>query len=414
VGCGYRVESSKRQAEQPRDPDEARLKQLNTIIEMLSGWGKVMASSDKMNALYDRPPASIADRLTAATDVQALIKSAAGAGWSSVLFAAATLFAARVGGTEKEKTLLGAKALAYAQGLGSNAQKLLKAEREVLAKKIATANPRLNKVGVGGQREWQAEAQSLQRRLDKAVEANGTKSVVGKMRVSGLLLIADALGTLVGTGKAGIKMDFRTAFETSGQYLTLMGSFRGLRTALCEDMVFKTVVTEVTEKAITVAPFAQGTQLDQVAIDKLLKLRQAAGRYTIGGGLVMAGLDVFDGWRAMRDENYALAWAYWIRAGGGGAMLAGVRISMLTVRMATLVARLNLVGIIITVAATIAIEMLKPKLWEDWFRAQPFRSDKGNTDSSWSQQLAKPSPHKNEAQMLSKLDEAVGDAKTGG
>ena len=36
-----------------------------------------------------------------------------------------------------------------------------------------------------------------------------------------------------------------------------------------------------------------------------------------------------------------------------------------------------------------------------------------NTDGSWSQWLAKPSPHKSEAQMLSKLDEAVNDASKG-
>jgi hypothetical protein len=399
-----------------RDPAELELKQLDAMIAMVSGWGKVIKSADKINKLYDKPPTTLSDRLKAANDVQSAIKAVAGAGWSSVLFAAATLVAARAGGTEKEKTLLGARALAFAQGFGSDAQRLLLAQRKEQAEKILAKNPKLTtKVGVGGPREWQAEAASLQRKLDKAVESSGTKSIVGKMRVSGLLFIADAFGTLVGgTAKAGIKMDPRTAMETTGQYLTLVGTFRDLRTTMCEEMVFKTVVTQVKGAEITVAPFAQGTKLDAVAIKQLLKLRQAAGRFTIAGSMVTVGLDAFDGWRAYRDENGALAAAYWIRGIGGGVTVAGVGISMITIEWATVIARLNLVGIVLTVASTIAIEVLKPKLWQDWFRAQPFRTDRDNTDGSWSQWFAKPSPHKSKAQMLSKLDEAIDDAKKGG
>ncbi|WP_052321626.1 T6SS effector BTH_I2691 family protein [Ralstonia sp. A12] len=402
-------------AGQQRDPAELELKQLDAMIAMVAGWGKVVKSADKMNKLYDKPPTTVSERLKAANDVQSAIKAAAGAGWSSVLFAAATLVAARAGGTEKEKTLLGARALAFAQGFGSDAQRLLLAQRKEQVEKILAKNPKLTtKVGVGGPREWQAEAASLQRKLDKAVESSGTKSIVGKMRVSGLLFIADAFGTLVGgTAKAGIKMDPRTAMETTGQYLTLVGTFRDLRTTMCEEMVFKTVVTEVKGAEIVVAPFAQGTKLDAVAIKQLLKLRQAAGRFTIAGSVVVVGLDVFDGWRAFNDDKSWLGRAYFARAVGAVATITGVGIGMVTIEMATLVARLNMVGIVVTVVATIAIETLKPKLWQDWFRAQPFRTDNDNTDGSWSQWFAKPSPHKSKAQMLSKLDEATDDAKKG-
>ena len=402
-------------AAQQRDPAELELKQLDAMIAMVSGWGKVIKSADKMNKLYDKPPTTVSERLKAANDVQSAIKAAAGAGWSSVLFAAATLVAARAGGTEKEKTLLGARALAFAQGFGTDAQRLLLAQRKEQVEKILAKNPKLTtKVGVGGPREWQAEAASLQRKLDKAVESSGTKSIVGKMRVSGLLFIADAFGTLVGgTAKAGIKMDPRTAMETTGQYLTLVGTFRDLRTTMCEEMVFKTVVTEVKGAEITVAPFAQGTKLDAVAIKQLLKLRQAAGRFTIAGATVMVGLDVFDGWRSLKDDQKLLATAYFVRGVGGSFAIAGVAIAMTTLRYATLVVRLNLVGIVITVVSTVAIEMLKPKLWQDWFRAQPFRREEDNTDGSWSQWFTKPSPHKSKTQMLSKLDEAVDDAKQG-
>ncbi len=399
-------------SELPRDLSEIQLKQLDEIIKTVGGWSKVIKSTSKMNKLYDKPPELMREQITAASDIQTAIKTAAGAGWSSLLFAAATLFSVRTQGTQKEKTLLGARALAYAHGLGKDAQRLLRAEREKLAKEIATANPRLSKVGVGGPREWQAEADRMQRRLNQAVESSATKSLIGKMRVSGLLFIGDALSTMVlGTAKAGIKMDARTAMETAGQYLTLIGTFRDLRTTLCEEMVFKTVVTEVKGNTITVAPIAQGTKLDQVAIKQLLKFRQAAGRFTIAGSSVMVGLDVFDGWRALRDKKGILAIAYWLRGIGGVATITGVSIAMLTIRYATLVARLNLAGLIFTVFTTVAIEMLKPKLWQDWFRSQPFRADKDNTDGSWAQWFEKPSPHKSEAQMLSKLDEAVDDAK---
>ena len=403
-------------AAQQRDPAELELKQLDAMLAMVSGWGKVIKSADKMNKLYDKPPTTASERLKAANDVQSAIKAAAGAGWSSVLFAAATLVAARAGGTEKEKTLLGARALAFAQGFGSDAQRLLLAQRKEQVEKILAKNPKLTtKVGVGGPREWKAEAVSLQRKLDKAVESSGTKSIVGKMRVSGLLFIADAFGTLVGgTAKANIKMDLRTAMETTGQYLTLVGTFRDLRTTMCEEMVFKTVVTEVKGAEITVAPFAQGTQLDSVAIKQLLKFRQAAGRFTIAGATVTVGLDVFDGWRAYGDGKTWLGRAYLTRAIGGGVTIVGVGISMVTIEWATAIARLNFVGMVLTVASTIAIEALKPKLWQDWFRAQPFRTDDDNTDGSWSQWLSKPSPHKSKAQMLSKLDEATDDAKKGG
>ena len=161
------------------------------------------------------------------------------------------------------------------------------------------------------------------------------------------------------------------------------------------------------------APFAQGTKLDAVAIKQLLKLKQAAGRFTIAGATVMVGLDVFDGWRSLKDDQKLLATAYFVRGVGGSFAIAGVAIAMTTLRYATLVVRLNLVGIVITVVSTVAIEMLKPKLWQDWFRAQPFRREEDNTDGSWSQWFTKPSPHKSKTQMLSKLDEAVDDAKQG-
>lgn len=92
---------------------------------------------------------------------------------------------------------------------------------------------------------------------------------------------------------------------------------------------------------------------------------------------------------------------------------SSVGLGMSSIRYATLVANLNLVRIIIIGGTTVAIEILKPKLWQDWFRAQPFRTADDNTDGSWGQRLAKPAPHKSEAQMLSKLDEAMDDAKQG-
>lgn len=401
-------------AQAQRDTNEARLKELDAVTKMVSGWSKVVKSTEKMNKLYDKPPEKTSDKLKAVNDVQSTIKAAAGAGWSTVLFAAASLFAARAGGTEKEKTLLGARALALSYAMGTEAQALLRVEREALAKKMAAANPRLNKVGVGGPREWQAEAGQLQSKLDDTVKANGTKSVVGKMRVAGLVLIAEAFGTLVsGTARAGIKQDARTALETMGQYLSLMGSFRDLRTNLCEDMVFKTVITKIDGRTLEVAAIAKGTKLDQVAIERLLKLRSAAGRFAIAGAGVTVGLDVFDSWRAVKDERRALTLAYWTRAIGGGFTVTGVVISMRTIYLATLVGRLNLVGIVLTVVSTIAIEMLKPKLWEDWLRAQPFRMEKDNTDGGLWAGLAKPTPHKSEAQMLSKLDDAVKGAEGG-
>ena len=75
---------------------------------------------------------------------------------------------------------------------------------------------------------------------------------------------------------------------------------------------------------------------------------------------------------------------------------------------------LSLLRIILTGDSTVAIEILKPKLWQDWFRSRPFRTADDNTDGSWGQRLEKPLPHKSEAQMRSKLDEAMDDAKKGG
>jgi hypothetical protein len=49
---------------------------------------------------------------------------------------------------------------------------------------------------------------------------------------------------------------------------------------------------------------------------------------------------------------------------------------MVTLARVTLVFRLNIVGLTLTVVSTIAIELLKDKEWQTWFQSQPFRASR--------------------------------------
>lgn len=76
-----------------RDADEKRLKQIETLAKELGNWGKVTKSAEKIHTLYGKPPEKLLDRLKAGNEVYGAVKAAAGAGWSTVVFAAVTLFA---------------------------------------------------------------------------------------------------------------------------------------------------------------------------------------------------------------------------------------------------------------------------------------------------------------------------------
>ncbi len=91
--------------------------------------------------------------------------------------------------------------------------------------------------------------------------------------------------------------------------------------------------------------------------------------------------------------------------------MAGVVIGMRTLTAVRLVTSMNLAGLVITVVSTVAVEMLKDKEWQSWFKSQPFRIEKfTNDDSPWDGAV-KPTPFKNRAQMMSKLNQAINDAK---
>lgn len=178
---------------------------------------------------------------------------------------------------------------------------------------------------------------------------------------------------------------------------------------LCEKLVYKTVMPEAGQ----IAAFAVGTNLDALSAKQLLEFRTAAGRYTIAGASVVVALDLFDGMRAFHNGKGKLGAAYVVRVVGGGLSIAGVAVAMTTLDAwaVTLVFRLNLVGMVVTVVSTVAIEMLKDKEWQNWFQSQPFRTAKFSNDGTWFNQLMQPTPHKSETYMMSKLDAAIGENK---
>jgi hypothetical protein len=100
-----------------------------------------------------------------------------------------------------------------------------------------------------------------------------------------------------------------------------------------------------------------------------------------------------------------------VRVVGSGASIVGVGVAMATLEAVTLIFRLNFVGLTLTVASTVIIEMLKDKEWQNWFQSQPFRTAEFSNDGTWFNKLMLPTPHRNEAYMMSKLDAAIGEAK---
>ena len=395
-----------------RDPGEASLRQIEALIQEIDGWKDVITSANKLHELHGKRPKTLVERLTAASDVKDAVKAAAGAGWSSVVFAAITLFALKKKPGNCEGLLLTGQALTMVHGLADQTVEWLKkdaAERVEVVKRLAAQHGKSYAVGLERKSYWLTEERRLHRALENKISiASKELGTVGKLRVAGLLMVADGLSTLVGSGgKTVVNRDFRTTFESSGKLLTIMGGFKDIRSTLCEEVVYKTVVSEEGK----IAAFAAGTKLDEVAGAKLLEFRRAAGRYTIAGASVTLALDVFDATRAWHGNQKALTFAYATRVVGSGLSIASVGVSMVTLARVTLVFRLNLVGIVITAVSTVAIEILKDKEWQTWFQAQPFRTAGFSNDGTWYNKLMQPTPHRSEAYMLSKLDAAIGEAK---
>ncbi|MDH6168255.1 hypothetical protein M2282_003406 [Variovorax boronicumulans] len=395
-----------------RDPGEARLRQIEALIQELDGWKDVITSANKLHELHGKRPKTLVERVTAASDVKDAIKAAAGAGWSSVVFAAVTLFALKKKPGNREGLLLTGQALTMVHGLADKTIELLKkdaAERAEVVKKLAAQHGKSYAVGLERKSYWLAEERRLHRNLENKVAiASRELGMVGKLRVAGLLMVADGLSTLVGSGgKTAVNRDFRTTFESSGRLLTLVGGFKDIRSTLCEEAVYRTVVSEDGK----IAAFAVGTKLDDVTAAKLLEFRRAAGRYTIAGASVAVALDVFDATRAAYAGNGWLMGAYIVRVIGGFSSIAGVGVSMVTLTRVTLVFRLNIIGLTLTAVSTVAIELLKDKEWQTWFQSQPFRASKFSNDGTWFNKLMQPTPHRSEAYMMSKLDAAIGEVK---
>lgn len=103
--------------------------------------------------------------------------------------------------------------------------------------------------------------------------------------------------------------------------------------------------------------------------------------------------------------------AYITRAFGGASSIAGVAISMRNLHAMRWATACNLVGLVLTVASTAAIEMLKDKEWQAWFKSQPFRIGEYASDGSLVDGAFKPTPHKSQKQMISRLDDALKEAK---
>jgi hypothetical protein len=395
-----------------RDPGEALSLQIGALAKEVDGWKKVVSSANKMNQLHGKRPKNVVESLMALNDVTGAVKAAAGAGWSSVVFAAVTLFVLKKKPGNREGLLLTAQGLTMVHGLADKAVELLKkdaADRAEMVKKLAAQYGKSYAVGLERKSYWLAEERRLHKTLENKIAiASKELGTVGKLRVAGLLMVADGLGTLVGAGgKTAANKDFRTTFESSGKLLSTMGGFKDIRSTLCEKLVYKTVVPEEGK----IAAFAVGTRLDELAGAKLLEFRRAAGRYTIPGASVAVALDVFDAVRAGHDGNRWLMGAYIVRVVGSGASIVGVGVAMATLEAVTLIFRLNFVGLTLTVASTVIIEMLKDKEWQNWFQSQPFRTAEFSNDGTWFNKLMLPTPHRNEAYMMSKLDAAIGEAK---
>ena len=197
------------------------------------------------------------------------------------------------------------------------------------------------------------------------------------------------------------------ALKGSSQLLSAVGSYRDIRAMLCEEMVFKTLVPKEGE----IAAFAKGTKLDAVAGRQLIRLKTVAGSFAIAGSTIMVGLDAFDATRAWKEERWLLMGAYITRAFGGASSIAGVAISMRNLHAIRWATAWNLVGLVLTVASTVAIEMLRDKEWQAWFKSQPFRIGEYASDGSLVDGALKPTPHKSQKQMISRLDDALKEAK---
>ncbi|PZQ71723.1 MAG: hypothetical protein DI563_17150 [Variovorax paradoxus] len=390
-----------------RDPDEAHLKKLDAVSKEMSAWTEVSPSAEQIGQLYGKLPANLTGMLQLGRAMATAIKTVAGAGWSTAVFAAVTVFAASGKAQNVGGTLLAAEALLLRHGLGSKAAELLKQDALALAEKLK-ANPNFGKVGLGRAKDWLKKEQDIQNALNKHVdEAAKGQGPLGLLRSRGLLSLAQGLGALTLGGKAMVKQDTRSALEAGSQLASAVGSYRDIRATLCEEMVFKTVVPDEGQ----VAAFVRGTKLDAVTSKELLKLRAAAGRFTIAGSTVLVGLDLFDAARAGKEGNLYLTTAFIARAVGSGFAIAGVGTAMTTLKCVRLVAGLNIAGLVVIGVSTFAIEMLKDKEWQAWFKAQPFHIDKYVSDGTLVDKALQPTPFKSQSQMMSRLDEALTEAK---
>ncbi|MET3913940.1 hypothetical protein ABID97_000722 [Variovorax sp. OAS795] len=232
------------------------------------------------------------------------------------------------------------------------------------------------------------QARYTQRRIEKAIQGQIAETAGKDMRLPNVLLALNALAILPALANANTRRDERTTTELMGAMAGLVGSMRQWRADLYEKALFKQLPDAVykTHKA----GMARATQAE------LLAMKAGAAHLVVAGAVVGVGWDAVDGRKAQREDESALAWAYYGRAATGGATIFGTIVGASYLEAPLRLVRFNLVTAIASGALTIAIGKLKGDAWANWLQAQPFH-----------QANSKKIPHKSEKETMSKLADAL-------
>jgi hypothetical protein len=263
---------------------------------------------------------------------------------------------------------------------------------------------------------------------DLKKELNGAdkfKSAMVKGRVDGALAVFGILNAAIGLRDAENDHDKWIAISQFASGIDDLITFLDMAV---EGQIYKTVLP--VPKAVPHWP--AGMKIDQVPAENVGLMRSLGGKWGIAAGVIAVGVDLFDAVQAIHDEKYGLMVGDLFRIIGTTSTIAGARVGLSvgeamktaaaaeaagsTGAVATaeaanasrllLATRLTWYGMAIAAVGSVLVAMLQDKLWQNWFRSEPFRDTESAKKKNWIGGASN-EPFKSETQMFTKLAAAI-------
>jgi hypothetical protein len=218
-----------------------------------------------------------------------------------------------------------------------------------------------------------------ERRIVNAGHAADASLRASNARASLLAALLDIGQAAIKSRQLAIKGDARTAVEMTGNLLQAIGSMADWRAKAYEETIYKDVKALDLSKVSAI----EARAIDTLQELQLRKLRLTAFKFLLPAAVVSMFWDGMDGFLSKDRNQYGLATAQFASAIGSAfaisstaMVISGAMFGVSASAWAVAAATLGLIGAVLTVAAVIAIWILKEDEWKNWLVDNPLNLER--------------------------------------